>query len=175
MLNLMLPFAVGAFFGALMGGQVYQSLQLDRLPAIIGAFILVITWIPLPGVRGGGNWTLALLGFYQTGLGMLIGATGPLGAAVLARRNLQRDWLVVNTSVYMSCSHLLKILAFGIMGFAFADYLWLMLGMILGVIAGSWVGTWLRQFIPEGNFQFWFKLMISLLAVRMIVVTVMGE
>lgn len=172
--NMILPFAMGAFLGALLGGQIYQTLQLDWLPAIIGAFILIITWIPLPGVHGGGNWTLALLGFYQTGLGMLIGATGPLGAAVLAKRNQQRDWLVVNTAVYMSCNHLLRILAFGIMGFAFGDYLVLMLGMIMGVIAGSWCGTQLRQFIPEGNFQLWFKLMISLLAVRMIMVVVMG-
>ncbi len=172
--SLIFPFATGALLGALLGGQIYQNLQLDWLPAFIGVFILAITWVPLPGVHGAGNWALVLLGFYQTGLGMLMGATGPLGAAVLAQRKQQRDWLVVNTATYMSCNHLLRIMVFGIMGFAFVDYLWLILGMIVGVIAGSWLGTQLRQYIPEGNFQLWFKLMVSLLAVRMIVMTVLG-
>ena len=116
-----------------------------------------------------------MLGFYQTGLGMLIGATGPLGAAVLARRNQQRDWLVVNTGVYMSCNHLLRIFAFGVMGFAFADYLWLTLGMVVAVIAGSWLGTRLRRYVPEGNFQLWFKVLITLLALRMIGLVVVGD
>ena len=105
---------------------------------------------------------------------MLIGATGPLGAAVLARRNAQRDWLVVNTAVYMASSHLLKMLAFGMMGFAFADYWLLLLGMVVGVIAGSWLGTQLRQTVPQGNFQFWFKLLVSLLALRMILLVVLA-
>mgnify|MGYP005641145265 CR=1 FL=1 len=173
--SLIIPFIVGAVLGVLLGGQLYQNLQLQWLPAIIGVVILVITWLPLPTVRGIGNWPLVLLGFYQTGLGMLIGATGPLGAAVLAQRKQERDWLVVNTGVYMSCNHLLRIAAFGAMGFAFSDYLMLMLGMIVGVVAGSWLGTRLRQYVPQGNFQLWFKLLVSAMAVRMIAITWMGS
>jgi uncharacterized membrane protein YfcA len=169
--SLVVPFLLGAVVGAVLGGRVFLSLNLDYLPAIIGAVILVITWLPLPKLRGDGNWPLVLLGFYQTGIGMLVGASGPLGAALLARRQQQRDWLVVNTAVYMTSNHLLKLIAFGFMGFAFYDYLWLLLGMTTAVIIGSWLGTRLRGFVPEINFQFWFKLMVSLLALRMIVIS----
>jgi uncharacterized membrane protein YfcA len=172
--SLILPFLGGALAGAALGARVFQHLDLHWLPALIGIFILAITWLPLPLVRGQGRWPLLLLGFYQTGIGMLVGATGPLGAAVLARRNTQRDWLVVNTAVYMSSNHLLKILAFGMMGFVFSDYWLLLLGMVVGVIAGSWLGTQLRQAVPQGNFQFWFRLLVSLLALRMILLVVLA-
>ena len=172
--SLILPFLGGALAGAALGARVFQHLDLHWLPALIGIFILAITWLPLPLVRGQGRWPLLLLGFYQTGIGMLVGATGPLGAALLARRNAQRDWLVVNTAVYMSSNHLLKMLAFGMMGFAFADYGLLLLGMVVGVIAGSWLGTQLRQAVPQGNFLFWFRLLVSLLALRMILLVVVA-
>ena len=166
--RLIVPFLIGGVLGAALGAQLFQQLDLQWLPALMGVVILLITWIPLPAVHGQGNWPLVLLGFYQTAIGMLIGATGPLGAAVLARRQQRRDWLVVNTAVYMSSNHLIKMLAFLFMGFAFADYGLLLSGMVVGVVAGSWLGTWLRQFVPEGDFRIWFKLIISLLAVRMI-------
>ena len=170
-LSLVAPFLLGAGAGALLGGQVFLQLDLDWLPALMGAVILLITWLPLPKVQGAGNWPLIFLGFYQTGIGMLVGASGPLGAAVLARRRQQRDWLVVNTAVYMSSNHLLKIFAFGLMGFVFSDYLWLLLGMVVAVIVGSWLGTRLRRHVPEINFQLWFKLLVSLLALRMILIS----
>lgn len=74
-------FTLGAMLGAWLGAEVYSDLNLDWLPAIIGVLILIITWVPLPQFRGGGAGTLVALGFYQTGLGMLIGATGPLGGS----------------------------------------------------------------------------------------------
>jgi len=172
-LSLIPPFVVGAIAGAVAGAQVFSHLNLEWLPALIGVVILVITWLPLPAVRGQGGWPLVLLGFYQTGIGMLIGASGPLGAAVLARRDQRRDWLVVNTAVYMSANHLLKIIAFAALGFVFADYWLLLLGMVVGVIAGSWLGTFLRQYVPEINFQFWFKVLVSMLALRMILITLL--
>jgi uncharacterized membrane protein YfcA len=127
----------------------------------------------LPAVKGVGRTALVILGFYQTGIGMLIGASGPLGAAVLSRRNQQRDWLVVNTAVYMSGNHGIRIAAFALMGFAFADYLALMGGMIAAGVTGSWLGTRLRQFVPELNFQWWFRILISVLALRMIAITLL--
>ena len=159
----------GAVAGAALGGGVYASLDLSWLPAVVGVLILLITWIPLPPVRGGGQWGLMLLGFYQTGIGMVAGATGPLGAAVLARFNVERDWLVVNTAVYMSINHLLRVLAFALLGFSFAPWWPLLLGMIAAAIAGSWVGTRLRAHIPQGDFQRWFRLLVTVLALRMIV------
>jgi uncharacterized membrane protein YfcA len=164
-------FTLGAVLGAWLGAEIYQDLNLRWLPAMIGVLILFITWIPLPTFRGGGNAALLALGFYQTGLGMLVGATGPLGAAVLRHYNSGRDWLVVNTAVYMSVNHGLKIAAFTLLGFSFSPWLYLLLGMVTAGILGSWAGTRLRARIPQARFQRWFKVLVSVLAVRMIVLS----
>jgi len=167
-LTLIPAFAVGAVLGAWLGANIYRDLNLDWLPGIIGLLILTITWMPLPTVAGGRRGALLMLGFYQTGLGMLVGATGPLGAAVLRYYNTGRDWLVVNTAVYMSVNHALRAIAFALLGFSFSPWLWLILGMVVSGVCGSWVGTRLRAYIPQQRFQRWFKWLISLLALRMI-------
>jgi uncharacterized membrane protein YfcA len=161
-------FVAGAILGALAGGQVYGRIDLHWLPAIIGVLILVITWVPLPRPRGGGHFALALLGFYQTALGMVAGATGPLGAAVLMHRNTQRDWLVVNTAVYMTVNHLLRVVAFGLIGFSLGPWWQLVAAMVAAGVLGSWVGTRLRHRVPQMDFQRWFRLLVTLLAARMI-------
>lgn len=167
-LRIIPAFTLGALAGVWLGGEVHQSLDLDWLPALMGAVILVFTWIPLPLMRGGGQFSLAGLGFYQTSLGMVVGATGPLGAVVLMGRSKQRDWLVVNTAVYMTLNHSLRVAAFVALGFSFAGYWQLIAAMVLAGITGSWVGTRLRSFVPQWEFQKWFRWLITLLAARMI-------
>ena len=161
-------FIVGAVAGAWLGAEVYQRLDTHWLPALIGLLILLFTWVPLPVVRGGGQLSLALLGFYQTGLGMLAGATGPVGAAVLLRRNTARDWLVVNTAVYMTLNHVVRVAAFVAIGFSFSAWWPLLSGMIVAGIVGSWAGTRLRHLVPQRDFQRLFRWMVTLLALRLI-------
>ncbi len=167
-LGIIPAFLVGAVAGAWLGAEVYQRLDMHWLPAVIGLFILLFTWAPLPALRGGGQWSLLLLGFYQTGLGMVAGATGPVGAAVLLRRNTARDWLVVNTAVYMTLNHAIRVAAFVALGFSFAAWWPLLSGMIVASVLGSWVGTRLRYLVPQMNFQRLFRWMVTLLALRMI-------
>ena len=166
--HLVPPLLLGGAAGALLGGGVYTSLDLRWLPALMGTLILLLTWTPGLRVSGGGRLALVALGFYQTGIGMVAGATGPLGAAVLLRRSREKHWLVVNTAVYMSLNHCLRVAAFFVLGFSFYPWLSLLAGMVLAVIAGSWVGTRLRALIPQLDFQRWFKWLVSLLAARMI-------
>jgi len=162
------PFLLGAALGGWAGSEIYGSLKLEWVPVVIGVLILVLTWVKLPTPRGTGQWSLVLLGFYQTGLGMVAGATGPLGAAVLQRRNIARDWVVANTAVYMGLNHTVRCVAFVAIGFGFAPWWKLILGMVVAGIAGSWVGTRLRSRVPQVNFQRWFKWLITVLALRMI-------
>jgi uncharacterized protein len=158
----------GAVAGAWLGSAAYQSLDTHWLPAWIGLLILLFTWVPLPALPGGGQLSLALLGFYQTGLGMVAGATGPVGAAVLLRRNSGRDWLVVNTAVYMALNHAVRLVAFLVLGFSPGEWWQLAVGMIAAGICGSWVGTRMRGLIPQRNFQRLFRALVTLLALRMI-------
>ena len=172
-LKLVPAIAVGAAIGAWLGAEVYQQLEMTWLPAVIGVLILLITWVKLPTVPGAGQLSLVFLGFYQTGLGMLAGATGPIGGAVLLRRNAERDWLVVNTAVYMSINHVVRVIAFILVGFSFAAWWELVLGLMIAVSVGSWLGTRLRNHVPQVDFQRLFRVLVTLLACRMIAMTLL--
>lgn len=167
-------FTIGAVAGAWLGAEIYQQLDTYWLPLLIGLMILLFTWVPLPVVRGGGQLSLALLGFYQTGLGMLAGATGPIGAAVLLGRNSARDWLVVNTAVYMTLNHVVRVAAFVTIGFSFSAWWPLLSGMIIAGILGSWVGTRLRRYLPQSNFRRLFRALVTLLALRLIALPILA-
>ncbi len=168
------PLLLGSALGALLGGQVVGLVSLTLLPAVSGALILLVTWLPgvLPTQQG--RFALIALGFYQTALGMLAGATGPLGAAVLARLGQQRDWLVVNTGVYMALNHAVRSLAYGLLGFAFAPWWPVILSMAIATVVGAWAGGRIRQWVPERNFAQIFRWLITLLALRMIALSIWG-
>ena len=64
------------------------------------------------------------------------------------------------------------LVAFGLLGFAFMPWLKLIVAMAVAVTLGSWFGTKLRSAIPQTNFQFWFKLLVTVLALRMIALSI---
>lgn len=166
--SIILPIMMGAMAGAWLGSEIYGALNMKWLPTVIGFIILLFIWVPLPSIPGSGKMPLILLGFYQTGLGMLAGATGPVGAAVFLRRNSGRDWLVVNTAVLMTINHAFRLLAFVTIGFSFIAWWKLLSAMMVAGVCGSWVGTKLRGRLPQMDFQRIFRWVVTLLALRLI-------
>lgn len=169
------PLVLGSVLGAYVGSHTVEFVSLHWLPAIAGTIILIVTWLPLSRLKMAGKGALVALGFYQTGLGMLAGATGPLGAAVLVRINAQRDWLVVNTGVYMVLNHFFRTLAFALLGFAFMPWWHEVLAMSIAMVPGAWIGTRLRYWLPQQNFARIFRWLISILALRMIALTFLEQ
>jgi uncharacterized membrane protein YfcA len=64
--------------------------------------------------------------------------------------------------------HGLKVVVFGLAGFAFASWLPLIAAMILSGYIGTVTGTRLLENLPEEKFRFWFKILLTLLAADMI-------
>ena len=87
---------------------------------------------------------------------------------MLLQHSSDRDWLVVNTAMYMSISHAMRVGAFMLLGFSISPWWPLLLALLVAVTAGSWVGTRLRAHIPAVNFRRWFRLLVTALALRMI-------
>ena len=75
----------------------------------------------------------------------------------------------------MSISHVLRVAAFAFIGFSLAPWWQLVVALVVAVTAGSWVGTRLRGLIPQLNFQRAFKILVTLLALRMIALPVYGS
>lgn len=162
------PFSGGAVLGAFAGAQVVVGFHFDNLPLYLGVFILLVTWVPVPkrAFRFPGHF--ALLGALQTFLALFVGVAGPLTGAFLASAGLPKDRLVITHGTVMTVTHLCKVLVFGLVGFAFAPYLPLVAGMIGAAALGSWSGTRLRDRVSEGLFRKVFRVVITLLSLRMI-------
>ena len=163
------PFLGGAVLGSLAGVEAVVRLSFDHLPLYLGAFILFVTWVPLPrrSFRLPGHF--AILGALQTLLSLFVGVSGPLTNAFLLREDLPKDRIVITHGITMTATHLFKIAVFGLVGFAFAPYLYLIAAMIVSAALGSWAGTKLRDRLPEELFKKIFKALITLLSIRMII------
>lgn len=167
--DILWPFLGGCLIGALVGSQAVLAVPGEFLPLPLGMFILVMTWMPQIRKQLWFPGRFLSLGFVQAFLTLFVGATGPLNMPFLIRAGLSRDQLVVTGAAFMTIVHLIKIITFGLLGFAFGPYLVLMLLMILAVISGSYAGTRLRHKVPERFFLVAFKILITLLAMRMVI------
>ena len=161
-------YAAGAALGALIGSQLVPLISWDNMPAILGSFILLFTWMPKIGSAPSLPGKFAVLGLFQACLSLFIGIAGPLNMPFLLRENLGRDRTVITHSVQMTFMHSVKVVTFGILGFAFWPYWKLVTGMVIAASAGSWLGTRIRGKIPEEIFRIGIKFLITVLAFRMI-------
>lgn len=161
-------FLIGAIPGAWIGGLAVGVLPDNMLKAALGGFILLITWVSLPRLAAISLPGFALTGLITTFLTMLFGATGPLNAVVLSKTFPKRLGFQATTAAVMSTQHLVKALAFGLAGFAFAPWVPLIAMMILTGLTGTWVGTNVLRRTPESRFRLIFKLCLTFLALDLL-------
>jgi uncharacterized membrane protein YfcA len=74
----------------------------------------------------------------------------------------------------MTTQHLLKIIVFGIAGFAFREWLPLVFAMIVSGYLGTVYGTALLERMPEETFRKWFRIGITLLGLDLLRRGLMG-
>jgi uncharacterized membrane protein YfcA len=160
-------YAVGALVGAALGARWVVILNEKTLALLLGLFVLLVTWVPrLKKIRLPGRF--AGVGAVQTFISLFVGAAGPLITPLLLRQGLPRDRLVVTHGAMMTVLHGLKVVAFTLLGFSLSPYLALLFGMIAAVILGSWAGTHLRGRLPEARFLQVLKVLLTLLAFRLL-------
>jgi uncharacterized membrane protein YfcA len=108
------------------------------------------------------------MGAVASFLTMFFGATGPFVAAMLAARLPVRQAYVGTHAACMTAQHGLKIVVFGVLGFAFAPWLPLIVAMIATGFAGTVAGTRLLHVLPEQHFRKALKAVLTLLALNLL-------
>lgn len=161
----LLPFGLGSLAGALLGGYLAVRFPPSAIELGVGLFILWTLYLPLPTF---GTLALPMGGFISSTLTMFFGSTGPFVASIV--RSLKPDRLqqVATHSTLMSLQHLLKVLVFGLFGFAFADYAVLALAMIAAGFAGTYAGRSVLMRLDEKSFRFGFTAILTLLALQLV-------
>jgi uncharacterized membrane protein YfcA len=89
----------------------------------------------------------------------------------LKARGLKPDALVVSGALMTTFSHLTKVLLFALPGFSFIEFWQVIPGMSIAVIVGALIGTRIRYQVPEALFRRILKWALTLLALRMIYLT----
>ena len=163
-----LPFTIGAVVGAALGARIFVSLPEGWLQGILGAFILIVTWLPRFGRMGSVRNRFALLGAAATFLGIFVSATGTLVAPFVLSASPDRRNHLATLALLMSIVHTIKLAAFAALGFAIGAYLPLVVAMIATATLGSWVGAVTVDRIPERAFRLTVQVILTALAIRLI-------
>ena len=169
--DFVVAFVAGAVAGGLLAAGLLRQIDLEYTPLMIAAYILYSVWGPELKIDIPQRVEFLIIGLLQTALSMVVATTGPLGQAALARRGLGRDSLVVNSAVMMTITHGIKYVMFVWLGFSFIAYWKTIAGMSVAVILGALLGTRIRYRIPEKTFRQGLKWLLTLLAARMIYIT----
>ncbi|MBI78386.1 MAG: hypothetical protein CMM53_11505 [Rhodospirillaceae bacterium] len=164
----LLPFVIGGVLGSVLGANIFISLPVAILQGLLGISVLIFLWMPVINQMGGRRHRFAIIGFFATFLGVFVSATGTLVAPFVASEAQDRRNHVATFSTLMAIVHILKLIAFGFLGFALADYWPLMLSMVCAAVAASYVGSKALHHMKERNFRVIFKTICTFLALRLI-------
>lgn len=162
-------FALGALAGGFIGGQLVVTLPTALLQIILGGFLIYVCWAPSPPTGEAYNAPkFFLFGGVGALLSMFVGATGTILAPFIRAACKDRHEYVATQAVLMSVVHGLKAVVFGVLGFAFHDYLPLMAAMIATAFLGNIFGRGVLRRVPEKLFMRIFQVVLTLLSLRLL-------
>lgn len=161
-------FVLGALLGALLASLLVVQLPLQLIQFSVAAFILYLVWGPKPAQHSLSARGQLLAGVFTTLVSMFVGATGPLVAGFIHRHGMDKLATTATFAACMSAQHLLKMLVFSVVGFAFGEWLVLVVLMILAGTLGSWLGLKLLDRLPGALFARIFRVLVTVLALRLL-------
>ncbi len=168
--ELMPKFLLGSIVGVVLFGFLLTNIPTTYVPVAIGTYMLLNLWSPDFSRLINRYESYYLIGFLQTGLGLVVGAPGPMSLSVLTKELDSKDEIIATGSMFMTISHLAKIPVFGLIGFSLLEHAALLAFMIVGSVLGSYLGTKLRMAANNDKLIRVIKILLTAMALRMIVV-----
>jgi len=170
--GLLPKFLVGSLIGIVLFGFLLSNISTDYVPVGIGLYIILNLWSTRFSrfIKKYENYYL--IGLLQTGLGLIVGATGPLSLAVLTKELKSKDEIIATSSMFMTISHLAKVPVFLAIGVSLLGHFNLLMYMVLGSIFGSFIGTRVRLISNNDKLILIIKILLSVMALRMLVTAI---
>ena len=161
----LLGFTLGAFAGVALGGAIAVDLPPAYVQIGVGAFVIFSVLAKPPAWLGRSPW---LSGAISSFLTMFFGATGPFVATFVKALNLDRQSHVATHAVLMTLQHALKVLVFGILGFAFAPWAMFLAAMIGSGFLGTLAGRHVLVRMSNRGFKRALDIVLILISLRLI-------
>ena len=140
-----MPFVIGTVTGAGLGAMVVVQLPPWAVQLALGVFIIWAVFAKLPPIQ---QRYVLLGGVVSSFLTMFFGATGNFIAAMVKSMNLDPVPHVATHSLMMTFQHFVKVLIFGLIGFQFGSYMFLIIGMLISGFIGTVIGS---QFLTKAG------------------------
>lgn len=161
-------FSIGAFIGAIAASFIVVQLPLVLIQFAVAGFILFLVWGSKPKAHEMRPLGRATAGLITTVLSMFVGATGPLVAAFVHRNNYNKMQITGTFASCMTFQHGLKAFVFTFVGFSFSQWAGLVIAMIASGALGTYIGLKVLKRIPAEKFVLVFKLVVTVLALRLL-------
>ncbi|MEP4892171.1 MAG: sulfite exporter TauE/SafE family protein [Aliiglaciecola sp.] len=166
--KMLVYFGLGAIIGAFSASLVVTQLPLALMKLLLGVFVIYLLWAKLPTLNETSVFGKIVVGIVTTFLSMFVGASGPLVGSYMYMNNYEKLAFTATFSSCMTFQHCLKALVFGVIGFAFWDWLPLIIVMVLSGTVGTWFGIKLLKKLPAEKFKRIFKVILTLMSIHLI-------
>jgi len=160
-------FTVGGVLGAALGGQFAVNMPGWLLKLGVAVFIMLTLYGPRLRVPQPGPRLFFATGLVGTFLTLFFGATGPIAATVIGAAQFDRFATTATHGACMLAQHGLKVMTFGLLGFAYAPWIPFLVVVLTAGFAGTFLGTRLLHHLPEKTFRRAFRLVLTLIAVQL--------
>jgi len=163
-------YTLGLLPGALLGIYVFQLLPKDLIKLSMGVFILVAIFLPVSRKESNLSTNIFLpVGLVAGFFGIFFGASGPFTSSFYIRQGIIKEALIASKSSCALLEQTLKVLLFGLIGINVFSYGTLLVCLGLAVIPGVYIGKRLLNKVSDRAFLIAFKVLLFVLAVRIIV------
>ena len=163
------PFLVGSVFAVAIAARIYVELPESIIAAAIGVVMLVAIWLPEIPWRPRLRHPWAIVGFIHSFFSTLF-AYGALLHAVILHTGLGRRAVVGTMAASLTGMGIFKIAGYAWYGFDYSPYLEIIVFSVLAAFIGTWIGKLLIERISEKLFRAVFRLLVTVMAVRMLYV-----
>ena len=169
-LRFLMLFMIGGSAGFLIGlvARTYMPPSDALLQIIMGAFILLTTWVPLSKLHLKGKGVPWIVGLATSFASLFIGGVAALIAAAINQKSSEHGEVIATMTASLIYQHTIKVLIFGLLGFSFAAYTELMIAMFLAAIAGTWVGKRILINVPQEIIKTIFKVLVTGLGLKVL-------
>lgn len=167
--NIVRPFTAGSIIGVGLGLLIYHLIPERALSLAVGIGMLTLAWTrpALPPAHTGKGF------FLVGGLHALAGTVLGLGSVlqpVLLNSGIARRAIVGTFATCLLALEAIRFFGYAKTGFSYAPFIEPIFVAIITGIAGTWVGGKLIGHIPEQIFRLILRLLVSLVALRLIAI-----
>ena len=161
----LIPFCLGTILGATLGGSLFIQIEPWLIQLAVGIFILWSVFGKIPAI----GTTHVLFGGVFTGfLTMFFGASGTVVAGMVKTMKLEPIKHLATHSALMTIQHFIKVIVFGFVGFAYAEYSLLIIAMIISGFIGTLIGKKVLVKLGHKYFKIVLNVVLTLISLNLI-------